>query len=449
MDEHGIQLADQQREEHEVELILGALPSLWHNTQNVLRDLGYQQAPAPEADDGPQLGQPNDGPAAWRSDDKTAAAATSPSGSDDDGDEKVCRMCFSSEAELADDGSSLGRLIRPCYCDGSMRYVHDTCLDQWRRKAEASEAARVCGQCHARYRFRRRPHANLMAFVQASQMLRILVCVLAIFILSVAFGMVALLSLKTVALLGSTPLGFVRDAALRRVHVNSMPWNITLQPDKARAEVWIPAETWKHSASTGGMPRLDEEFYSKIDLEVFCARSPGAAAQPSLLEARAASAFVVSRQLHNRCHDRQSQTSFGRGRIRGTRAHLARSSALSFESNKTLSERSRRSAGWSTSLLARARARKCQYLLADLANALQPHAFAAGAPRWQRLQRVPAVVVVDRALGAAARIAAARVTSRAALVRQQGGRRRTHRVRRCRVRAGQVQSGQRGDHRPA
>ncbi len=269
MDEQGIQLADQQRDEHEVELILGALPSLWHNTQNVLRDLGYQQAPAPEADEGPQLGQPNDGPAAWRSDDKTAAAPNSPGGSDDDGDEKVCRMCFSSEAELADDGSSLGRLIRPCYCDGSMRYVHDTCLDQWRRKAEASEAARVCGQCHARYRFRRRPHANLMAFVQASQMLRILVCVLAIFILSVAFGMVALLSLKTVALLGSTPLGFVRDAALRRVHVNSTPWNITLQPDKARAEVWIPAETWKHSTSTGGMPRLDEEFYSKIDLEVF------------------------------------------------------------------------------------------------------------------------------------------------------------------------------------
>ncbi len=223
-------------------------------------------------------------------------------------------------------------------------------------------------------------------FVQASQMLRILVCVLAIFILSVAFGMVALLSLKTVALLGSTPLGFVRDAALRRVECTQLhAVNITLQPDKARAEVWIPAETWKHSASTSGMPRLDEEFYSKIDLEVFARVSPGTAAQSSLLEARAASAFVVSRQLHRR-HDRPSQASFGRGRIRGTRAHLARSSALSFETNKTLSGRSRRSAGWSTSLLARARARKCQYLLAELANALQPHAFAAGAPRWQRLQ---------------------------------------------------------------
>ncbi|GAC99424.1 hypothetical protein PHSY_007025 [Pseudozyma hubeiensis SY62] len=177
-------------------------------------------------------------------------------------------MCLSSEDELGDDGMTLGRLIAPCHCDGSMRYVHDTCLDQWRRKSAATEAARVCGQCHARYRFKRTPYSNLMAFVQASQMLRILFCVFVVFAASLILGVAALVSLRTIASLKATPLAFVRDAALRTVQLDKRPWNITLHQDEAVADVWVPSDLLQ--LSRGGLNfHIDHEIYERADLEVF------------------------------------------------------------------------------------------------------------------------------------------------------------------------------------
>lgn len=271
MDAERIHVADQRREEEEVEFILGALPSIWNNTQNVLRDLGYQRAP--EQQEGVRLRRTGSNGSDAEHDQFTKEAdhngASAPAGEPlNQTDEKVCRMCFCSEDELGDDGLSIGRLIAPCHCDGSMRYVHDTCLDQWRRKSAATEAARVCGQCHARYRFRRRPYANLMAFVQASQMLRVLACVLIIFLLSVVLGVLTYGTLRTIASLEATPLSFIRDAALKRVKLENQPWNITLYQDKARADIWIPASAWQREGN-GAVPRIDHMIYEKADLEVF------------------------------------------------------------------------------------------------------------------------------------------------------------------------------------
>lgn len=278
MEVEGAEVADQRREEEEVEFILGALPSIWHNTQNVLRDLGYNQPVVEDQQDqheglrhrrvGSHEDHFNDASGPSNSKDKESSTPSPPApGTEEEGEEKVCRMCFASEDELGDDGLSIGRLIVPCHCDGSMRYVHDTCLDQWRRQSAASEAARVCGQCHARYRFRRRPYSNLMAFVQASQMLRILGCVFIVFLTSFVLGVLSFLTLSTVARLEATPLAFVRNAALRQVQLDKVPLNITVHKDKPQIDVWIPSQAWQRGGSVS-MPHISQDLYEKAELAV-------------------------------------------------------------------------------------------------------------------------------------------------------------------------------------
>ncbi|KZT30632.1 zf-C3HC4-domain-containing protein [Neolentinus lepideus HHB14362 ss-1] len=67
--------------------------------------------------------------------------------SDETLDEKQCRICL--------DGPdlSLGRLIRPCQCRGSISYVHVKCLQRWRNSSETAFFA--CPQCKYRYHFAR------------------------------------------------------------------------------------------------------------------------------------------------------------------------------------------------------------------------------------------------------------------------------------------------------
>ena len=50
---------------------------------------------------------------------QTAATAAQP----DEGDQ--CRICFS--------GAEDGKLISPCKCAGTQRYVHEECLRKWQR----------------------------------------------------------------------------------------------------------------------------------------------------------------------------------------------------------------------------------------------------------------------------------------------------------------------------
>lgn len=56
-----------------------------------------------------------------------------------------CRTCW--EGEDSEDG---GRLVAPCACTGSMRFVHTRCLTAWQQQLRASKgiaAARRCDIC--------------------------------------------------------------------------------------------------------------------------------------------------------------------------------------------------------------------------------------------------------------------------------------------------------------
>ncbi|KAG8698305.1 hypothetical protein FRC08_006006 [Ceratobasidium sp. 394] len=74
-------------------------------------------------------------------------------------EEKQCRICFGG----AEEESELGRLISPCLCRGSIRYVHVNCLKQWRVTSQSSSAFWSCPQCGFRYALARTRALGLAA----------------------------------------------------------------------------------------------------------------------------------------------------------------------------------------------------------------------------------------------------------------------------------------------
>lgn len=62
-------------------------------------------------------------------------------------EEKQCRICLAGPEEEEE----LGRLISPCHCRGSIRYVHVNCLKQWRTMSQSQSAFWSCPQCGFRY----------------------------------------------------------------------------------------------------------------------------------------------------------------------------------------------------------------------------------------------------------------------------------------------------------
>ena len=56
-----------------------------------------------------------------------------------------CRLCFGDDE---DDGP----LVQPCACRGTAKWIHEHCLEQWRRTGPREDAAYRCGQCMDEYR---------------------------------------------------------------------------------------------------------------------------------------------------------------------------------------------------------------------------------------------------------------------------------------------------------
>ncbi|KAF3911469.1 hypothetical protein ABW20_dc0106008 [Dactylellina cionopaga] len=74
---------------------------------------------------------------------------------------KQCRICLDSTTEDID--PELGRLISPCRCRGSARYVHEECLRAWRLHSANSQSFYKCPTCHFEYQFRRLKIAQVIA----------------------------------------------------------------------------------------------------------------------------------------------------------------------------------------------------------------------------------------------------------------------------------------------
>ncbi len=62
---------------------------------------------------------------------------------------KRCRICFQPDA--------LSGFVAPCRCAGSMKWVHQGCLREWRVVSKRSDSFWRCEQCCTAYSFRRGP----------------------------------------------------------------------------------------------------------------------------------------------------------------------------------------------------------------------------------------------------------------------------------------------------
>ncbi|TGZ81278.1 hypothetical protein EX30DRAFT_371629 [Ascodesmis nigricans] len=68
-------------------------------------------------------------------------------------EDRQCRICLDTIPPPYLPSPTLGRLISPCTCTGSSRYVHSGCLQRWRSTSHT--AYYQCPTCHYRYRLRR------------------------------------------------------------------------------------------------------------------------------------------------------------------------------------------------------------------------------------------------------------------------------------------------------
>lgn len=74
--------------------------------------------------------------------------------SEDEDSQPSCRICFG--------GSESGRLISPCLCSGTMRFVHMDCLNMWRFASANPQSSFRCDQCHFEYSVQRALYANIL-----------------------------------------------------------------------------------------------------------------------------------------------------------------------------------------------------------------------------------------------------------------------------------------------
>lgn len=56
-----------------------------------------------------------------------------------------CRFCL--------EESSVNKLISPCQCDGSVKYVHKQCLEKWRQQNTDNQYYHKCNLCGGEYTF--------------------------------------------------------------------------------------------------------------------------------------------------------------------------------------------------------------------------------------------------------------------------------------------------------
>ena len=61
-------------------------------------------------------------------------------------EEFICRICLESEPDNTN-------LIAPCMCNGSSKYVHRNCLENWRNSGQHRDASRKCVTCGYFYEF--------------------------------------------------------------------------------------------------------------------------------------------------------------------------------------------------------------------------------------------------------------------------------------------------------
>ncbi|ORX82847.1 hypothetical protein K493DRAFT_320371, partial [Basidiobolus meristosporus CBS 931.73] len=95
-----------------------------------------------------------------------------------EGEEKQCRICYGGLEEEP----SFGKLISPCKCKGTMKYVHLECLNSWRLASGGGKSFFECDSCHYKYNFQRTAMAKVATNPFVLTLFSLLVFVFIIFL---------------------------------------------------------------------------------------------------------------------------------------------------------------------------------------------------------------------------------------------------------------------------
>jgi hypothetical protein len=116
---------------------------------------------------------------------------------------RTCRICFetvpstidstSGEPSYASSDPNDGRLLRPCKCSGSQRYVHESCLQSYRTHNLLQDSYVKCPTCGYTYRLETSPLRGFLTH-SATQILAT-GTIVAFFIFSGGYAAIPLLSI--------------------------------------------------------------------------------------------------------------------------------------------------------------------------------------------------------------------------------------------------------------
>lgn len=101
-----------------------------------------------------------------------------------------------------------GRLIRPCKCKGSQRYVHEGCLQEWRHADPAYGRRNFwqCPTCHFKYRLERMQWSRWISSTATQIALTITILLTTVFVLGFVADPIINLYLDPVSTLTTNPL---------------------------------------------------------------------------------------------------------------------------------------------------------------------------------------------------------------------------------------------------
>lgn len=123
----------------------------------------------------------------------------------------------SSRPTYVSDDPELGRLLSPCKCKGSQKYVHEGCLNSWRlSNPMAARNYWQCPTCKFNYRLARLHWASMLSSKLAQVALTFVVLVVSIFILGFIADPILDLWFDPVGTISDTVTSVVSDLEARR-----------------------------------------------------------------------------------------------------------------------------------------------------------------------------------------------------------------------------------------
>ena len=120
----------------------------------------------------------------------------------------------------------LGRLICPCKCKGSSKYVHEGCLQQWRHSNPAYSKRNYweCPTCHYRYRMERMQWGRWISSSATQVALTVLIFVTALFFLGFVADPIINFYSDPWAIFSSRPLENLRSRNFALADEDAYTW---------------------------------------------------------------------------------------------------------------------------------------------------------------------------------------------------------------------------------